>query len=665
MNKGKHIISVTLILLSSLSLSAQNELQDTLRASVVTGLQRMQLETGRILATQKSIMSVASPLGEGDPIRWVQNLPGVSTGADGTSAVYVRGGNMGGNLITIDGVPIYGYSHLLGLTMAVPNNAIESVSLAKGGFGGNSGNFSSSHIAISTTQPNQDQVNSSIFVNNFLAGANVSGPASDKLSYSVSGRISPLGAEYSALKGLMDGSFGGLDHFRAGVGDLYGKLVWKAGDREIVTASALATLDRYGFNMPDGSDEKMGWHNLIGAVQYHSDKIDGGSDLSLSYNSYGSTQDLSNEFRGSVDHFSLKSMLDEVVASADRVTNRDNGIVLKRGGSIRYASFRPGKVAGAVNLKQTLMASGYLQIIHDSGKLRWESTLRPTVFRSDTTMFSLDINLKGKWQVLPFLKLEATADAMSQYYHTLEGLPVGWSMDVLVPSVKNIPAEQMLQGYAGLEMVFGKHLFTTGAYIKELNNVIYYKQARNMFNSGISSWQSDVDCGKGDSKGMELMYMYQGNDVWVQASVTVSKSNRKSFPQVNGGKPFHAPFDRRLVGNLSAQWKGVSLNFTWQDGNWVNGRGERYTVIGPKENEIQLEYYSSVNNHQMPTLIRLDLGYQVKWQRERTSHELNIGIFNVLNHFNPFTVYYNTMTDSWTELALIPILPNVRYQINF
>lgn len=659
------IFSLAFALLSSIPLHAQNEMQDTLKASSVTGFRRVRLETGRIESPRNSIRAVASPLGEGDPIRWVQNLPGVATGADGTSAVFVRGGNIGGNLITLDGVPVYGYSHLLGLTMAVPNDAIESVSFAKGGFGGNSGNFSSSHIAISSAQPEQGCSQTDLFINNFLTGAQVSGPASDKISYTLSGRISPLGAEYAALKGLMDGNFGSLNHFRAGVGDLYGKLLWKTGHGKSITASTLATMDKYGFAMPDDTREKMGWRNLIGSVRYHTDKEDGGSDLSLSFNSYASSQELFNAFGGSENHFSLRSALDEITLSSDMEKKIDRYTTRKRGGNIRYAAFRPGEVSGAVNLKRTVMASGYLQFIHDSERLNWEGTLRPAVFRSDTTMFSVDVNLKGKWKVLPFLALEATADAMSQYYHTLEGLPVGWSMDVLVPSSKGVPAQQMLQGYAGMELTFGKHVLSTGAYMKELNNIVYYKQARNMFTSGISSWQDDVDMGKGDSKGIEMMYMYQGDEIWIQASATVSESNRKGFPEVNDGKPFHAPFDRRLVGNLSAQWKGISLNFTWQDGNWVNGRGEQYTVIGPKGEEVRLEHFSSVNNYQMPTLIRLDLGYQIKWQRDRMAHELNIGVFNVLNHFNPFTIYYDTMAATWKELALVPILPNVRYQIHF
>lgn len=659
------ITGLIFLLLSCFASFAQEERLDTLQASVVTGVRRVRFQPGEILSSPGAIKAAASPLGEGDPIRWIQNLPGVSSGADGMSASFVRGSNIGGNLISLDGVPVYGYSHILGLTMVVPTDVIESVSFAKGGFGGNQGNLSASHIAISTKRPATDTSRTTLFINNFLAGGQHSGPISDNMSYLVSGRISPLALEYSALKGMMGGHLGSLDHFKAGVGDLYGKFLWDIGNGKWLTASILGSLDLYGFNMPDGTDNGMGWRNLIGSVQYHKPGRKGESIFSVSYNSYVSSQELSNVYNGTDNHYYLRSILDEITISNDYERYSESRRKWKMGARLRYALFRPGDIAGPLNRKHTFMATAYLQALHNSGKLNWEWTLRPTAFRSDKTMFSVDISMKGKWQFLPFLALEATADAMSQYYHTLEGLPIGWSMDLLVPSVSKVPAEQMLQGYAGLEASFGRHMVSAGAYIKELNNIIYYKEAHNFFNSGISSWESDVELGKGDSKGIEMMYQYQGDDLQVQASATVSKSTRKGFSQVNDGKPFHAPFDRRLVSNLSVQWKAFNLNFTWQDGNWVNGAGERYTVIDPQGKEVILEYFSSINNYQMPALIRLDIGYRRQWRKDRFDHELSLGVFNVLNHFNPFTVYYDTKDETWKELALIPIMPNISYRISF
>lgn len=665
MKNLKTIYSCVLLLLQ-ITLPAQEvERRDSLRESVITGYRYIQWDGGKVETKIEGARAAASPLGEGDPIRWIQSMPGVSMGADGTSAAYVRGGNLGGNLITLDGIPVYGYSHLLGLTTVVPNDAIESVSFSKGGFGGNQGNFSASHIAVHTKDIPTDRFHSALTVNNFLLGANVSAPLSDKVSAFLSGRISPLGPEYRALHGMMGGGLGDLENFKAGVGDLYGKLIWKTSAESYLSASILSSVDHYAFTTSDGSDNDLGWGNLIGSITYHTSGEKGTFDHSLSYSGYQSTQGLSNSYHGEDKDFRMKSSLGDITFSEDFMKKSEGSFSWAMGGKVRYSIFGPGLVAGDANRKHVLYASAYWQGKLNTEKFMLEGTLRPNDFWSGKFLFSPDVSLKGKWSPVKSFTVEATIDKISQFYHTLEGLPVGWSMDMIVPSTADIPAESAIQGYLGVITALGANTISIGAFVKEMSGLVYFKNAQDFFTSSISSWESGVDTGKGDSKGVELMYNYQGKDLFVQASATLSKSSRKDFSEVNDGRPFHAPFDRRFVGNLSAIWKGISLNFTWQDGNWVNGVGEDYSVLLPDGDDVTLHYYSSVNSHQMPSVIRLDAGYELKWKGVKASHSLKLGIYNLLNHFNPFTVYYDTVKESWNELTLMPIMPNFSYRVAF
>ena len=66
--------------------------RDTLQAAVKTDTRGLMVSLGHLQTGLEGIRSVVSPMGEGDPIRWAQSLPGVTTGADGTTAMYVRGG---------------------------------------------------------------------------------------------------------------------------------------------------------------------------------------------------------------------------------------------------------------------------------------------------------------------------------------------------------------------------------------------------------------------------------------------------------------------------------------------------------------------------------------------------------------------------------------------
>jgi hypothetical protein len=65
--------------------------------------------------TIQSIKHQPAIFGEIDIIKSVQNQTGVKTIGDGSSAMYIRGGNSDQNLILIDEAPIYNPSHLFGL----------------------------------------------------------------------------------------------------------------------------------------------------------------------------------------------------------------------------------------------------------------------------------------------------------------------------------------------------------------------------------------------------------------------------------------------------------------------------------------------------------------------------------------------------------------------
>lgn len=53
-------------------------------------------------------------MGETDILKSLQLLPGVRSGTEGSSALYVRGGGPDQNLILLDDAPVYNAGHLSG-----------------------------------------------------------------------------------------------------------------------------------------------------------------------------------------------------------------------------------------------------------------------------------------------------------------------------------------------------------------------------------------------------------------------------------------------------------------------------------------------------------------------------------------------------------------------
>ncbi|MBR4227919.1 MAG: TonB-dependent receptor plug domain-containing protein [Bacteroidales bacterium] len=660
-------ILVFILLLAGYTSYAQEvEWRDSLRAAIKVDTRKVARTIGGLSSDMKGIRSVASPLGEGDPIKWVQGLPGVTTGADGSSAFYVRGGNMGNNLFSIDGVPVYGFSHLLGLTTIVPTTAMGEVTLSKGGFEGSESNFTSSHLKIVSRDPGREK-GTSVALNSFLVSASHEGAVNDRVSYMTSLRASPMALEYSAVRRMLPEILGGLDNFSAGVGDLYGKVHVALDGGSTLDVSGMGSADYYYFAPDEDSRDTMEWNNAFGQIRY---RIKGDTDSNYAFyvNHYGSLQKQDRIFRDKINHLMLNSDLTEVSVAADWRRAGAGSTTLSWGSRLRGALFRPGRVASVHNDAWTLLANAYVQAEHTlPDLLDLRGYFRSNAFfnlKNGGMNFNPEGGASAKWHLGHHFAVEVSADRLVQYYHTLEGLPVGWSLDMIVPSGKQIKPESVLQGSLGLSAAIGRHTISIGGFYKWMEDLVYYKYSQSLFSGGMADWENNVEQGLGRSYGLEALYEYQSGDFYTRTSYTLSRTDRRGFPSICGGGVFHARFDRRHVFNAVAQWKGASAAFILQSGNWENGASQKYDMTIPGA-ELMADYYFGVNNYQMPMVLRLDLGYQFSFTTGRVAHEVNVGVCNVTNHFNPFMIYFDSKTETWYQLALLPILPNFSWRLSF
>lgn len=120
----------------------------------------------------------ASPtlLGEADIIRTLQLTPGVSSGTEGISGLYVRGGNSDGNLFLIDGNPVYQVNHIGGFFSAFNNEAIKSMNFFKAGFPARYGGRLSSVVDVHTKEGNMKEFHGSASLGLVSGNLNLEGP---------------------------------------------------------------------------------------------------------------------------------------------------------------------------------------------------------------------------------------------------------------------------------------------------------------------------------------------------------------------------------------------------------------------------------------------------------------------------------------------------------
>ncbi len=117
--------------------------------------QDVQMST--IQVTAKEVKAVPILLGEKDLFKTLMLMPGVQSGNEGTSGIYVRGGGPDQNLIILDEATIYNANHLLGFFSIFNGDAIKSVELVKGGFPARYGGRLSSVIDVHMKEGNKTE----------------------------------------------------------------------------------------------------------------------------------------------------------------------------------------------------------------------------------------------------------------------------------------------------------------------------------------------------------------------------------------------------------------------------------------------------------------------------------------------------------------------------
>ena len=642
--------------------------RDTIKASRITAALRH--VPGMRAVKSSDVRTLISPLGDGSAIKLIQTLPGVATGAEGSSAIYVRGGNIGGNVITLDGVPLYGSGHILGFSTSYSPDIVSDTRFMVGGFSSEEGNLTSSHIKVSTRDGDYQRVTGGVSVSPFILGGYVSTPiVKNKLSFLGAVRLSPIGWELQAVKG-MTSAMNAISDIRAYVGDAYGKFKWLISPRQSLSLSGFYSLDSYGYTYGSSSKDKMGWSNAIASLT-HEISLDAPwrIESGLSANRFVNHQEMEKTLGEKDNSVALQGGLKELTAKSTAFWEGPSGWSFQGGLKARMASF----TTGTQTPTNTLLLTAHAQIGKaQPGRYEVVAAGRVNYFAS----FDPEVSLSGKvFFIKDLLGLEMTFDRTVQYYHTLEGIPLGWSLDLLVPSDSRLAPEKAMQGYAGFFLSAKNHRFSAGAYLKKMENLIFFRDATRLFSSAVAGWRDEIKTGSGLSKGIELLYEMDLDRLDARVAYTLSKTDR-TFPEINDGIPFPAKFDRTHILNARLDFialrtpkteLGVNTFFTYQSGHWATVPAGRFSGwISPGGQEVVVDYHSGIHNWQAPHYIRWDIGAFFKYGiGSRRPGMLTLGIYNVLNRHNIYSILYDPQSRSWKGLSLFPIMPTVSWSMDF
>ncbi len=223
-----------------------------------TAIEDIKMSTERIEVD--FIKQMPAFLGEVDIMKSIQMLPGIQSGGEGSSAIFVRGGGPGQNLILLDEAPVYNASHLLGFFSVFNSDVIKDLEVYKGGIPAQYGGRLSSLIDIRMKDGNIKKLHSSGGIGLLSSKLTIEAPIiKNKSSFIVAGRRTYADVLGKAV-GLKE-----LKESKVYFYDLNAKINYKINDNNRLFLSGYMGRDVFGFaNVFD-----MSWGNYTTTLRWN------------------------------------------------------------------------------------------------------------------------------------------------------------------------------------------------------------------------------------------------------------------------------------------------------------------------------------------------------------------------------------------------------------
>ena len=638
--------------------------------------------------------------GEHDVLKTIQLMPGVQSGAEGFSGIYVRGGGPEENLLLLDGIPLYNAEHLMGILSVFQPEAVKKVTLYKGSFPARYGGRISSIIDVRTNDGNLKEFHGSVGVSALTDKIHLEGPIiKDKLAFSLSGRALHTFI-YTPLIHKMAGTPVNYYFY-----DLNAKLAWRISDRDRLFANFYNGRDIFYYKDKGNGDDdtydseydtkyssaakmNINWGNTLGGLRWNhvfSSKLF--SNATLAYTRYRMHvgMDIMSEMRqkdrdtgvetlmSETFQFGYESGMRDLTAKMDFDYTPSPEHLVKFGAEYVHHTFIPETIGGymaeynsgdiSASMDTTFNASvndklrGHEISVYAEddftvwGRLTLNPGLHAAFFHTHGTPYwSIEPRMSVKLDITPDISAKAAYSRMAQYVHLLSPSSITLPTDLWVPitdKIKPVTSDQTSLGlyWTGLK----GWEFSLEGYLKWMHNILEYRDGTSFFGNS-ANWQNNVEMGEGFARGVELFVEKKTGRATGWLGYTLAWSDRR-FPNgsINSGEWFPYRYDRRhnvsLVFNYDfGHGLNASATWTFASGNTMTLPERQTAVVTPDGRIVQQNYVSGRNNYRLPPSHRLNLG--LSWTRYKRRGEAvwDLSIYNVYNSMNPNFVFSDTYT---------------------
>lgn len=653
------------------------------------------------------IKALPALMGEVDILKTLQLMPGIQSGNEGTTGLYVRGGGPDQNLILLDGVPIYNASHLFGFFSVFNADAINHVELVKGGFPARYGGRLSSVVDINMKEGNMNKIKGEGSIGLISAKATIEGPIEkNKTSFIVSARRTYIDLLASPIiRKQFDGARTGyyfydfnvkLNHIINSKNRLYSSNYF--GNDQAYSKS------NESFNDDDSQVEEkknfeLKWGNIINAFRWNhvfNPRLFSNTTATFSRYHFDISQDYQekrstpaqpdeelyygNQYQSTIRDFSAKIDFDYLPNPDHLIRFGISNIAHKFSpGVYSYQSSVEGDTTAGARITNAYEGSAYVEDdweINDFIKVN--VGLHASTFAVENKWYrSIQPRISSRFLLTEDLSLKASYSKMTQFIHLLTNAGLGLPTDLWVPSTSRIKPQQSNQVALGLAKTYNSsYEISVEAYYKTMTHLIEYKDGASYLNID-GDWQDKVVTnGKGKSYGTELLIQKKTGFITGWIGYTLSKTTRQ-FTDLNFGKEFPYKYDRRHDVSVALNHEGkknmdVSLVWVFGTGNAITLPIATYqeapTSFNTYDQSVGLTYYGDRNSFRMKSYHRLDLNVSWRKQKKWGERTWSVGVYNAYSRLNPFYISLErdrNFKPQFRQYSLFPIIPSITYRFKF
>lgn len=660
----------------------------------------------------KQIENMPAFLGETDVLKTIQLLPGVQSGSEGNSGLYVRGGSPDQNLILLDGTPVYNANHLFGFFSVFNSDAIKNVNLTKGGFPARFGGRLSSVLEINMKEGNNKEFKGQATIGLIASKLTLEAPiVKDKTSFIFSARRTY--ADILARPFLPKNEKGGYYFF-----DINAKVnhTFSKDDRlflSVYTGNDKFYADsQYDYEENSSSNNfGLGWGNITSTLRWNhlfSSKLF--ANTNLTYSNFTFYSDIESSSKDKINNKSeaykvnYNSGIRDFSGSIDFDYLPNPNHYIKFGGNLIHHTFNPGvtqfkisentgtnldtvltPVTSHKNFESNIYIEDDFKI---SNSLKANFGIHSSLFAVEgKSFYSIEPRISLRY-LLSGWSIKTSYVMMTQYIHLLSNSGIGLPTDLWVPTTKRILPQKGQQAAIGFAKTFDYkneiYEFSIEGYYKTMTGLIEYKEGSDFL--GLKSdWQDKVEIGNGRSYGTEIFIQKKTGNTTGWLGYTLSWTDRQ-FNGLNFGKRFPFRYDRRhdiSIAITHSFTNGIDLSAVWVYGTGnaitlgiAEYRSSRspaeefyYSTFDEYDDYRNITFYNKRNGFRMSAYHRLDISASFKWGKN-DRNKFTIGVYNAYSRKNPFFYYFDNDWENNGErvlkqVSLFPILPAISYTYKF